>query len=120
MREKGDTKELIDNIISTIQDIKGEDIVILDLSEIENTFCKYFVICTGNSNTHVSSIAALIERKVKENLHTRPWHVEGTENAQWVLMDYTDTIVHIFQKEYRSFYDLESLWGDAKQISVTN
>lgn len=120
MREKGDTKALIDNIINTIQDIKGEEIVILDLTAIDNTFCSYFIICTGNSNTHVNSIAALIERKVKENLHTRPWHVEGTENAQWVLMDYTDIIVHIFQREYRDFYDLESLWGDAKQISVTN
>lgn len=120
MVKKGDTKILIDNIVDSIQEIKGEDIMVLDLTAIENTFCDYFIICTGNSNTHVASISALIERRVKEKLHKRPWHIEGVENAQWVLMDYSDIIVHIFQREYREFYDLESLWGDSKRISITN
>lgn len=120
MSNKIDSKTLIDNIIDSIQDIKGEDIRILDLREIENSFCEYFIICTGNSNTHVSSIAATVERKVREKIQQKPWHVEGENNAQWILMDYTHVIVHIFQKQYREFYDLESLWGDAKQITINN
>ncbi|MBW7871499.1 MAG: ribosome silencing factor [Flavobacteriia bacterium] len=120
MRKKTDSKTLIDNIIDSIQSIKGEDIVVLDLTGIENTFCEYFVLCTGNSNTHAASIAATVERKVRENSGEKPWHTEGIENAQWILMDYTTVIVHIFQREYREFYDLESLWGDARQISITD
>lgn len=120
MRKKTDSKTLIDAITDSIQDIKGEDIVILDLTEIENTFCEYFILCTGNSSTHTASISATIEKKVREKTNEKPWHIEGIENAQWILMDYTNVIVHVFQREYREFYDLESLWGDAKLISVTN
>ncbi|MFA5620698.1 MAG: ribosome silencing factor [Weeksellaceae bacterium] len=119
MAKKKESKALADIIIDSISDIKGEDVVLLDLRELENTFCEYFVICSGNSNTHVASIAAIIEKKVKENANEKPWHVEGVENAQWILMDYSNVIVHVFQREYRAFYDLDSLWGDAKEISIT-
>jgi len=119
MNRKVDTKTLIDTIVDAISDLKGEELTILDLREIENAFCEYFIICNGNSNTHVASIAAAIERKVRTETKERPWHVEGTENAQWVLMDYTNVIVHVFQKQYREYYDIEELWGDAKQISIT-
>lgn len=118
MNKKVDSKTLIDSIINSISDLKGEDIVILDLREIENAFCEYFIICNGNSNTHVSSIAGAVEKKVRNETKERPWHVEGTDNSHWVLMDYTNIIVHIFQKQYREYYDIESLWGDAKQIQV--
>lgn len=118
-KNKIDSKILIDTIIDTLSDLKAEDITLLDLREIENSFCEYFIICTGNSNTHVSSIAGAVERKVRNQTKERPWHIEGTENAQWILMDYTNIIVHIFQREYREYYDIEGLWGDAKEIKVT-
>lgn len=119
MSKKPDTQSIINCILSSISDGKGEDIIVLDLREIENSFCEYFIICSGNSNTHVASLAASIERKVKTELKERPWHIEGVENAQWILMDYTNILVHVFQKQYREYYDLESLWGDAKTTSIT-
>lgn len=118
MSKKADSQTLLNSIVDSISDTKGEDIVILDLREIENALCDYFVICTGNTNTHVSALAGTVERKVKTEVKERPWHVEGADNAQWILMDYTNIIVHIFQKEYREFYDIENLWGDAKRITI--
>ncbi|SRR5690625_2451640 len=118
MSKKVETETLLNIIIDSISDTKGEEIVILDLRDIENALCEYFVICTGNSNVHVSSIAAAIERKVKTEAHERPFSVEGIENAQWVLLDYSNILVHVFQREYRSYYDIESLWGDAKETKI--
>jgi ribosome-associated protein len=119
MSKKTDTKILIDTIIDAISDLKGEEIKIMDLREIENAFCEYFILCNGKSNTQVAAIAGAIERKVRKETKERPWHVEGTENAQWILIDYTNIIVHVFQKQYREYYDIEGLWGDAKEITVT-
>lgn len=106
---------LIADIIEGIQKVKGEDIVILNLQEIENTVCKYFIICSGNSNTQVSAISGAVQRQTPY----KPWHIEGEENAQWILMDYVDVVVHVFQKPIRTYYDLESLWGDAKITKIT-
>ena len=114
MNNNVDKQVLIDQIVSAIQDVKGEDIMIFDLSEIENSVAETFIICTGNSNTQVNAISGSVEKKVRNELNERPWHVEGTENAMWVLVDYISVVVHIFQREVRSFYDLEELWGDAK------
>ena len=112
------TKVLLDSIVDGITNVKGEEITILDLREIENAICQYFVICTGNSNTQVSAITGSIERTVKSEMSERPFHVEGRQNNQWVLMDYTNVIVHVFQKEYREYYDIESLWGDAVETRI--
>ena len=112
------TKDLLDSIVDGITNVKGEEITILDLREIENAICQYFVICTGNSNTQVSAITGFIERTVKSEMSERPFHVEGRQNNQWVLMDYTNVIVHVFQKEYREYYDIESLWGDAVETRI--
>ena len=111
---------LIDTIVDAIQDTKGEDIMIFDLSGIENSVADTFVICSGNSNTQVSSIAGNIEKKVRNELKERPWHVEGTDNAMWVLVDYVSVVVHIFQKQIREYYDIEELWGDAKITKVAD
>lgn len=105
---------LIDKIIESIQDTKGEDIRIFDLSNIENSVAETFIICSANSNTQVSAIAGNIEKKVRNEIKDRPWHVEGTENAMWVLIDYVSVVVHVFQKHIREYYDIEELWGDAK------
>ncbi len=112
------TKDLLDSIVEGISKVKGEDITILDLREIENAFCEYFVVCNGNSNTQVNALADSVERTVKTEMKERPFHVEGTQNAQWILMDYTNVIVHIFQKDVREFYDIESLWGDAIETKI--
>lgn len=109
---------LIDKIVKAIQDTKGEDIKIFDLSKIENSVAETFVICSGNSNTQVSAIAGNIEKKVRNEMKERPWHVEGSDNAMWVLVDYVSVVVHVFQKQIREYYDIEELWGDAKITSV--
>lgn len=120
MNNNVDKQVLIDQIVSAIQDVKGEDIMIFDLSGIENSVAETFIICSGNSNTQVNAISGSVEKKVRNELGERPWHVEGTENAMWVLVDYISVVVHIFQRETRSFYDLEELWGDAKITLVEN
>lgn len=111
---------LIDKIVEAIQDVKGEDIKIFDLSGIENSVTESFVICSGNSNTQVSAIAASVEKKVRNELKDRPWHVEGADNALWVLVDYVSVVVHIFQKHIRDYYEIEELWGDAKITEIPN
>lgn len=105
---------LVSQIIDGIEDIKGENITVFDLENLENSVCDYFVICDANSNTQVSAITNSVEKKVRESLGEKPWHIEGTENAEWILMDYVSVAVHVFQKEIRAFYDLDSLWGDAE------
>ena len=120
MNNNVDKQALIDQIVSSIQDVKGEDIMIFDLSEIENSVAETFIICSGNSNTQVNASSGSVEKKVRNELGERPWHVEGTENAMWVLVDYISVVVHIFQREVRSYYDLEELWGDAKITLVEN
>lgn len=118
MSKSTEKQLLVDKIVEAIQDTKGEDIQIFDLSGIENSVAETFVICSGNSNTQVSAIAGNIEKKVRNDIKERPWHVEGTENAMWVLVDYVSVVVHVFQKQIRDYYEIEELWGDAKITKV--
>lgn len=111
--------DLISVIIKGIDDVKGENIQLLDLREIDNTVCDYFVICSGNSNTQVNAISGSVQKVVSKELKDKPWHIEGQNNSEWVLMDYVNVVVHIFQKHVREFYDIESLWGDAKITQIT-
>ncbi|UKM64770.1 ribosome silencing factor [Flavobacteriaceae bacterium GSB9] len=117
-KEKISTDQLISVIISGIEDVKGKEISILDLREIENTVCDYFIICEGTSNTQVNAIVNSIQRKVSKELKDTPWHTEGADNAEWVLIDYVNVVVHVFQKHIREYYDIESLWGDAKTTTI--
>lgn len=112
--------ELLTLIIKGIEDTKGLDVSIMDLRDIENTVCDYFVICTGGSNTQVNAISGSIQRVVSKELHEKPCHVEGEGVGEWVLMDYVNIVVHVFQKNIREYYDLESLWGDAKITEIAN
>ena len=114
MNKNLEKQALIEKIIEAIQDTQGENIKILDLTHIENSVADYFIICSANSNTQVSAITGNIEKKVRNELKDRPWHVEGSENAMWVLVDYVSVVVHIFQKHVRDFYDIEDLWSDAR------
>ena len=106
--------EFVNTIIESIQEKKGKEIVILDLSAINYALCDYFIICHGDSKVQVSAIADGVEEKMKEKYNIKVGHLEGMQNSQWILMDYSDAVVHIFQKEYRDYYKLEELWGDAQ------
>ena len=117
-KRQSSADELIALIISGIEEVKGHDINLLDLRDIENTVCDYFIICNGTSNTHVNAIVGSIQKTVSKAIKDKPWHVEGSENAEWVLMDYVNVVVHVFQKHVREYYDIEGLWGDAKVTLV--
>lgn len=113
-----DPDELITLIIAGIEDIKGQNISILDLRSIENSVSDYFVICDGNSNTQVNAIVNSIQKKVSKSAHEKPYQIEGEDNAEWVLMDYINIVVHVFQKHKREYYAIENLWGDAKITEI--
>lgn len=115
---KASTDELIALILQGMEEVKGQEIRILDLREIENTVCDYFIICNGTSNTHVNAIVGSVQKTVSKAIKDKPWHVEGSENAEWILMDYVNVVVHVFQKHIREYYDIEGLWGDAKVTAM--
>lgn len=107
------TAKLVATIVEAIDDKKGGRIASLDLSAIDGAITSAFVVCQADSTTQVAAIADGVESKVIETLREKPWRVEGLQNAIWVVMDYGDVMVHIFQSEARAFYKLEQLWADA-------
>lgn len=113
-----ETKQLIETIVEGIQEKKGRNIVVADLTHIGDTICKYFIICQGNSPAQVGAIVDSVKDTVRESLHIKPFSVDGLRNAEWVAMDYADVLVHVFLPEVRNFYNLENLWADAKLISI--
>ena len=106
-------EQLNDLIIDSIQDIKGKNIVKLDLRQLEDAPTDFFIICEGDSNTQVKAISDNVYLRVKKEGYTLPSHYEGQQNALWILLDYFSTVVHVFYKDTRKFYELEDLWGDA-------
>lgn len=108
--------DLNDLIIDAIQDIKGKDIVKIDMCEIDDAPTNFFIICTGESVTQIKSISKNISSRVREELGLNPNHREGMDGAKWVLVDYFNTVVHIFHPETREFYDLEDLWSDGTTV----
>ena len=111
-------RQLVDTITKGIEEKKGRGIVVADLSAVEGSICRFSVICEGSSPTQVDAIAESIEDTVRETTGEKPVHVVGRENAQWVAMDYTDVIVHVFLPDVREYYDLENLWSDAKLCRI--
>jgi ribosome-associated protein len=105
---------LVNVIIEAIKEKKGKNIVKLDLRELKNTLCDYFVICEGDSTTQVNALAENIEKQTYLQQNTHPHHIEGRENSRWILLDFFSIVVHVFQKENRDFYKLEDLWSDGK------
>lgn len=106
-------EQLNDLIIDSIQDIKGKNIIKLDLRQLEDAPTDFFIICEGDSNTQVSAIAGNIRKRLKEEAETMASHVEGERHSMWILMDYFNVVVHVFYNETRKFYELEDLWSDA-------
>ena len=104
---------LVKIIIESIKQHKGKEMVSLDLRKIETAVCDFFIICHGTSSTHIASITENVRKDISKQMREKPWHTEGEANKEWILMDYFNVVVHIFNKEKRDFYKLENLWADA-------
>jgi len=113
-------EQLNDLIVDCIQDIKGKNIVKLDLRELEEAPADYFILCEGDSNTQIRAIGNRIEERVLAETGMKPYHVEGKDFGRWVLLDYYNTNVHVFHPEARAYYDLEDLWSDARVTTYEN
>jgi len=104
---------LIDSVIYGMEEVKANDITVMDLRKVGHASTDYFIICHANTGTQVKAISQSVEKESIQRANERPLHTEGAQNAKWILMDYGNVVVHIFDKEARSFYDIEELWGDA-------
>ena len=120
VKKKSSEDELITNIILGIENVKGIDISLFDLRDLENMALSYFIVCTGTSNTHVNAIVSSVKKKVSKALKEKPFSLEGNNNCEWVLLDYVNVVVHVFQKQIREYYNIEGLWGDAKNIKIAS
>jgi ribosome-associated protein len=113
-----DSKQLSEVVAQGMLEKKGVDVIILDLRKVKSAVTDFFVICSGNSDTQVDAITDSVEEEVYKRLGQDPWHKEGKENREWILLDYVDVVVHVFKKDRRQFFALEDLWGDAEVIKV--
>lgn len=113
-----ETEKLREAILEGIRRIKGKEITLIDLNTIQHTECDYFIVCNGTSTTQVDSIAHSVEDTVKELTNKHAWHRDGYKNSVWILLDYGDIMVHVFQENTRGFYNLEGLWADAKITKI--
>lgn len=116
--ENTNPEEIVRTAIDAMVDKKGAEIISLDLRHIPNAVCDYFVICHGTSTVHVEAIAEGVLEKLLHECNERPWHKEGMDHAEWILVDYVNIVVHVFLEEKRRFYNLEDLWADAKKAII--
>lgn len=115
-----EAEQLVDAIVHGMEEIKANDIVVMDLRKVPNALSDFFVVCNGNSHTQVQAIADSVEKETLQLLQESPAHSEGARNATWILIDYVNVIVHVFGKEARYFYDIEELWADASVRRIGN
>ena len=111
-QEEKDLKKTIVSVVEAIQDKKGEGIVDINIDKFSQTICRHFIICSAQSTVQVQAIAESIEDQLRTQCHRKIYHKEGVQNGIWILLDFIDIVVHIFQTEARQFYNLEGLWGD--------
>ncbi len=104
-------------IIQSLLEKQGIDVVLINLKKVKHVLFDYFIICTGNSKPHIDTLVEHIRKTVQQQLNIKPSFIEGIDNAEWVLLDYFNIIVHIFQPEARDYYSLEKLWSDAEIIN---
>lgn len=117
IRHQSDNAEQIAAlVVETMDSMKGKEIVTLDLRETGTAVTDYFVICHATSKIQVDAIAEKIIDNLAEKLHVKPYHVEGRDNTEWILIDYVDVVVHVFLQSMRDYYQLENLWADAERI----
>jgi len=117
-KKKQDSEKLADVVVKGMQEKKASDIVVMDLREVKNAVADFFVLCSGNSDKQLSAISDSVDEFVYKDLKENPWHSEGKNNKEWMLLDYISVVVHIFKKDRREFYALEKLWGDAKTTLI--
>lgn len=115
---KEQTTSLLDAIVAGMQEKKAKNITIIDLIGLEHRVSDYFVICDADSNTHVSAIADTLEETVVKKTGEKPYHSEGYQNAEWILIDYVNIVAHVFLRETRDFYNIEGLWADGKVTHI--
>ena len=115
---KSPSEILCGAIVEGMLENKANEIVVLDLRELDGAITEFFVICSGDSDTHVDGISNSICRNVRKNLQEKPWNIEGKTNSDWVLLDYVNVVGHVFYKEKRAFYDIEELWSDATRTNI--
>ncbi|HEX6226040.1 MAG TPA: ribosome silencing factor [Chryseolinea sp.] len=118
-RKGADSETLSDVIVKGMQEKKASDIVVMDLRKIKNAVADFFVICSGNSDKQLDAISDSIDAEVFKKLKENPWHTEGKNNKEWMLLDYINVVAHVFRKDRREFYALERLWGDADITEIT-
>ncbi len=112
------SEKLSEIVVKGMQEKKASNIVVMDLRKVKNAVADYFIICSGSSDTQIEAIAQSVDEEVYKTLKQNPWHHEGKQNKEWVLIDYVDVVAHIFKKDKREYYSLENLWGDAEIITV--
>ena len=120
-KRKGVSAETLSEVIvKGMQEKKATDIVVMDLRKVKNAVADFFVICSGNSDKQLDAIADSVDEEVYKALKENPWHTEGKNNKEWMLLDYIDVVAHVFRKDRRQFYALERLWGDADITEIEN
>jgi ribosome-associated protein len=117
-KKKQDSEKLAEIVVKGMQEKKATDIVVMDLRDVKNAVADFFVLCSGNSDKQLNAISDSVDEMVYKDLKENPWHSEGKNNKEWMLLDYISVVVHIFKKDRREFYALEKLWGDAKTTTI--
>ena len=119
-KRKGANSETLSGVIvKGMQEKKASDIVVMDLRKIKNAVADFFVICSGNSDKQLDAISDSIDAEVFKKFQENPWHTEGKNNKEWMLLDYINVVAHVFRKDRREFYALERLWGDADITEIS-
>lgn len=117
-KKKGNSEKLVKAIVKGMQEKKASEITIMDLRNIKNAVADFFVICSGGSDRQLDAISESVDEQVFKTIKENPWHMEGKNNKEWVIIDYISVVAHIFRKDKRDFYALEKLWGDAEVTEV--
>ncbi|MDP5119949.1 MAG: ribosome silencing factor [Spirosomaceae bacterium] len=112
------SEDLSNLVIKGMLEKKAANIILLDLRKINNTITDFFVICSGSSDTQIDAIATSIDEEVYKASGNSPWHKEGLQNKEWILLDFVNVVAHVFNSEKRAFFDIESLWGDAETTVI--
>lgn len=117
-RKDGSSKKLCDAIVKGMVEKKASDILVMDLRKVKNAVADFFVVCSGGSDKQLDAITQSIDEEVFKAVKENPWHVEGKNNKEWMLLDYFDVVAHVFRKDKRDFFALEKLWGDAEMTEI--
>jgi ribosome-associated protein len=112
-KKNSDSEKLSKAVVAGMQEKKAQDIVVMDMREIKNAVADFFVLCSGSSDKQLEAIARSIDEEVEKKIKESPWHTEGKNNKEWMILDYISVVAHVFRKDRREFYALEKLWGDA-------